>query len=37
MPPPELGPNKLQKRPSCASRMQENLLGARAPPQTRLV
>jgi len=33
---PELGPNKFQERPFGACRMQENLLAARAVPQTPL-
>jgi len=33
---PELGPNKFRERPSGASRMQENLCEAGAPPQTPL-
>jgi len=37
MPPPELGLNKFQERPSDASVIEENLLAAGASPRTPLV
>jgi len=35
--PPNFAPNKFQERPSVASRVQENLLAASAPPYPWLV